>query len=242
MWHFALRLFVCLSCSTAIVAGAQSAVAQTQSVRPGINKPFETPNVKTYTGIFEREGRDAFDHRHEILKECQITPGMTMADIGAGTGLFTRMFSDAVGPEGRVYAVDISDEFIAHITEAAKREGRKNITGIICDPFDAKLPAGAIDVALICDTYHHFEFPTRTMQSIHRALKPAGTLVLVDFHRIEGKSSAFIMGHVRAGQEVFTQEIVDAGFKPVEVKNDLLKESYLIRFAKTDAPPASAPK
>ena len=210
------------------------AAAQTESVRPGINKSFETPNVKTYTGIFEREGRDAFDHRHEILKECQIRPGMTVADIGAGTGLFTRMFADAVGPEGRVYAVDISDEFIGHIEETAKREGKKNITGVICDPFDAKLPEASIDLALVCDTYHHFEFPTRTMQSIHRALKPGGTLVLVDFHRIEGKSSAFIMSHVRAGQEVFTKEIVDAGFRVLEVKNDLLRESYLIRFAKTE--------
>ena len=70
------------------------------------------------------------------------------------------------------------------------------------------------------------------MQSIYRALKPKGQVVLIDYVRIQGKSSDFVMGHVRAGQEVFTQEIVDAGFKQIEEKKDLLKESYFLRFEK----------
>jgi predicted methyltransferase len=72
------------------------------------------------------------------------------------------------------------------------------------------------------------------MASVYRALKAGGSLILVDFHRIEGKSSDWIMGHVRAGQEVFTKEIVDAGFRQVEEKEDLLEESYFVRFEKSD--------
>lgn len=63
-------------------------------------------------------------------------------------------------------------------------------------------------------------------------LKPKGQIVLIDYQRIPGKSSDFIMGHVRAGQEVFTQEIVDAGFKQIDEKKNLLKESYFVRFEK----------
>jgi predicted methyltransferase len=70
------------------------------------------------------------------------------------------------------------------------------------------------------------------MRSIHKALKPKGQVVLIDFHRIPGKSSEWAIGHVRAGQEVFTKEIVDAGFKQVDEKKDLLKESYFLRFEK----------
>ena len=70
------------------------------------------------------------------------------------------------------------------------------------------------------------------MKSIHRALKPKGQVVLIDFHRIKGVSSDWVISHVRAGQEVFAQEIIDAGFKQIEEKWDLLKESYFLRFEK----------
>lgn len=223
-------LIVAILCS--IQFAASIALGQKESVKPGINKPFEKPNVKQFASIFEREGRDSFDHRDEIVKECRITPGMTVADIGAGTGLFTRMFSPLVGPKGRVYAVDISDEFVEHIVKAAKDEGMDNVVGVVCTPDSVNLPEGSIDLAFICDTYHHFEFPQRTMESVYRALKPGGNVILIDFHRIQGKSSAWTMSHVRAGQEVVTKEIIDAGFRQVDEKKDLLKESYFVRFEK----------
>src|SRR5690606_27412375 len=86
---------------------ASPGAAQEKSVNPGINKSFENPNVEEFVQRFERDGRDAYDHRHEVLKACRLKPGMAVADVGAGTGLFTRMFAKAVGREGKVYAVDI---------------------------------------------------------------------------------------------------------------------------------------
>ncbi len=218
--------------SLSVHTAAVPAKAQKESVNPGINKAFEKPKVSDFIGRFEREGRDSFDHRDAIVKECRITPGMTVADIGAGTGLFTRLFAPLVGPKGRVYAVDISDEFVEHVEKTAKQDGLDNVVGVVCTPYSVNLPPNSVGLAFICDVYHHFEFPQRTLASIHRALKPGGALVLIDFERIEGKSSAWIMGHVRAGQEVFTKEIEDAGFRQVEEKKDLLDESYFVRFEK----------
>ncbi|MCA9205530.1 MAG: methyltransferase type 11, partial [Planctomycetales bacterium] len=83
----------------------------------------------------------------------------------------------------------------------------------------------------ICDTYHHFEFPHKTMSSIHRALRPGGTVVLIDFERVEGESSDWILGHVRAGQEVFEKEVAEAGFEKID-ERDLLKDNYFTRFKK----------
>ena len=216
----------------AVHAAAVPAQAQKESVNPGINKSFEDPDVSQFVGRFEREGRDSYDHRDEIVKECRITPGMTVADIGAGTGLFTRLFAPLVGPKGRVYAVDISDEFVEHIETTAKQDGLGNVVGVVCTPYSVNLPEDSVDLAFICDVYHHFEFPQRTLASLHRALKPGGSLILIDFERIEGKSSAWIMGHVRAGQEVFSKEIEDAGFRQVDEKKGLLDESYLVHFEK----------
>ena len=211
---------------------AQPVVAQEKSVNPGINKTFENPNVPDFIERFEKEGRDAFDHRKQIEAALDLKPGMVVADVGTGTGLFTRMFSPHVGKSGKVYAVDMSPKFVAHVEAVAEEQGLKNVVGVVCAPNDVSLPPRSVDLAFICDTYHHFEFPVATMRSIHKALKPKGQVVLIDFHRIKGVSSDWVMSHVRAGQEIFTQEIVDAGFKQVGEEKDVLKESYFLRFEK----------
>lgn len=215
--------------------------AQDKSVNPGINNAFEKPNVAEFVERFERDGRDAYDHRQDVLKACSLKPGMAIADVGAGTGLFTRLFSPAVGPEGKVYAVDIAEEFVKHIERTAQSKGLKNVKGIVCTADAVNLPSQAIDVAFICDTYHHFEFPHKTMRSIHEALKPGGVVILIDFHRIEGVSSEWVLGHVRAGQEIFAKEIIDAGFKQIEEKKGILKESYFLRFEKVELPKKEKP-
>lgn len=214
-------------------------LAQRESVRPGINNSFLKPDVENFIERFERDGRDAYDHRDAILKACGLREGMVVADVGAGTGLFTRLFAPLVGKEGRVYAVDISEVFVEHVQKTARENNLTNVTGVICGQDDAKLPPNSVDLVFICDTYHHFEFPHKTMRSIHRALRPDGHVVLIDFQRQEGVSSDWIMGHVRAGKEVFVGEIESSGFRQTESHDDLLKESYFVRFAKTELPPAA---
>jgi predicted methyltransferase len=212
------------------------ALAQEKSVRPGINKPFEDPDVKEFVGKFETESREIYAQRKEILDRCKVKPGMAVADVGAGTGLFTRLFAPAVGPEGKVYAVDIAPKFIEHIDKTCKEAGLKNVKGVVCKPDSVELPEGSVDLVFICDTYHHFEFPQKTMASVHRALRPGGQVVLVDFHRVEGKSSEWVLGHVRAGQDVFVKEIEKAGFKAVG-EEKFLKDNYFVRFEKVKAAP-----
>lgn len=217
---------------------AASALAQEQSVRPGINKSFENPDVKRCEKQWEGESREISAQRKQIVAACKLKPGMAVADIGAGTGLFTRLFAQEVGPEGKVYAVDISDEFIAHIEKTCKEQQITNVTGILCAADSAKLPPNSVDIAFICDTYHHFEYPQKTMASIYQALRPGGRVVLIDFVRIEGKSSEWVLNHVRAGQEVFTREIEGAGFKALAEQLQFLKENYLVVFEKIQTAPA----
>jgi tRNA A58 N-methylase Trm61 len=80
---------------------------QEKSVKPGINQPFENPDVREFVGKFEVESREVYAKRKEILEACRLKPGMAVADVGAGTGLFTRLFADAVGPEGKASMVPI---------------------------------------------------------------------------------------------------------------------------------------
>ncbi len=210
---------------------AFSLLAQEKSVNPGINDSFQDPDPSSFVERFEKEGREVYDNRETIVEKLELKPGMTVADVGAGTGLFTRLMAPKVGPKGKVYAVDIAQTFVTHVLMSSRARGLKNIEGIVCTADDSKLPENSVDVVFICDTYHHFEFPQKTMTSIHRALKPDGKLMVLDFERIEGVSSDWIMGHVRAGKEVFRAEIEEAGFELVEEK-DLFKENYFLVFRK----------
>ncbi|MCS6863460.1 MAG: methyltransferase domain-containing protein [Gemmataceae bacterium] len=214
---------------------------QEKSVKPGINDPFKNPDVAKYVKTFEGESREVYANRDKIIAECQVRPGMVVADVGAGTGLFTRLFAKAVGPQGQVIAVDISEKFLEHIQKSCQEAKITNVKTWKCSETSTELPAHSVDLVFICDTYHHFEYPYRTMQSIHQALKPGGRVVLIDFHRIPGKSSDFILGHVRAGQEVFIKEIEEVGFKLVREVKDLLKENYMVVFEKVPAEKEKSP-
>jgi len=223
--------------ATAIVLGlifaCGPAAAQEKSVKPGINDSYRDPDVAEFTQRFEREGREAYDHRKQILAACRLKPGMVVADIGAGTGLFTLPFARKVGPTGKVFAVDIAETFIRHIEKKAREAGLKNVVGVVCAADDVKLPPASIDFAFICDTYHHFEYPKKTLASIHRALKPGGRMIVIDFHRIPGKTRQWTLDHVRAGQETFTKEIVSTGFRKAG-EEKFLKENYFLRFEKVE--------
>ncbi len=218
--------------------------AQEKSVRPGINQSFVNPDVDQFVKRFEGESREVFEKRQQVVKACSLKPGMVVADIGAGTGLYTRLFATRVGPQGKVYAVDISPKFLAYIAESAQKLNINNIKTILGKDTSPGLPAQVIDVAFLCDTYHHFEFPTRMMLELHRALKPGGRVVLIDFIRIPGQSREWILNHVRAGQPIVEKEITACGFRKVAEQKDLLSENYFMVFEKVNnanAKPDSQP-
>jgi ubiquinone/menaquinone biosynthesis C-methylase UbiE len=223
---FALALFT----SAALTVGAQE-----KSVRPGINDPFKDPDVKEFQGKFEGESREVYALREKIVAACKVKPGMVVADVGAGTGLFTRLLAKEAGRDGQVYAVDITPKFLEHVQKTSREAGLKNVTPVLCSADAVDLPPNSVDLAFICDTYHHFEFPERTLLSLYRALKPGGRVVVIDFHRIPGKSSDWNLKHVRAGQDVFEKEILSAGFEKSGEVKDLLKDNYFVLFTKPAA-------
>jgi len=213
--------------------GATLLPAQEESVNPGINDSFQNPDPGEFVERFEQEGREVYDNRDTIVQKLELEPGMDVADVGAGTGLFTRLMAAEVGTEGTVYAVDIAKAFVDHTVMSSYARGLKNVEGVVCGQDDVELPEDSVDLVFICDTYHHFEFPRKTMRSIRRALRPGGRVAVVDFERIEGVSSEWILGHVRAGKEVFRSEIEAAGFELVE-ELDLFEQNYFLVFREAE--------
>lgn len=209
---------------------------QKESVNPGINDSYLKKNlvVKEWLERFEAEGREVFQNREAIVSRLDLKPGMVVADIGAGTGAHLPYLSKAVSNRGKVYAVDIVPKFLEHIDYQAQKNKWENVETVLCSERSVKLPDDSIDLAFICNVYHHFEYPQGSLSSLHDALRTGGQLVLIDFKRIPGVSSDWILGHMRAGQEVFEEEITNAGFKKTKEVDDLLSDNYFVIFEKIE--------
>ena len=200
-----------------------------------INKNFLDPGLKPEEWLkrFEIESREVFASRDKVLKALQLRPGSAVADVGSGTGLYLTLFSKAVGKQGRVFAVDISPRFVEFLKDRTTKESLTNVEVVQSDEQSAQLKAGSVDHVFVCDTYHHFEFHVAMLQSIRSALRPGGTLTIVDFEKIPGKTRAWLMNHVRADKSQVRREVELAGFEFVaEPKIEGFEENYMLRFRK----------
>jgi ubiquinone/menaquinone biosynthesis C-methylase UbiE len=233
--------------ASVVILAANGGWTQTQKAEsppksktdPKINDAFKKPDVKQYVKRFEAEDRENYALRHEIVAALNLVPGMAVADIGAGTGFFTRLFAEKVGSTGKVYAIDIAPQFLEHIAADAKKRRQDQVVTILGSQDSTNLPRDSVDLVFMSDVYHHLENPEKTLASIHQALRPGGRLVVIEFDRVEGKSSAFVLKHVRASQAVFRKEIEDAGFIAIPTPNPpRLKENFFLRFEKPKTTPA----
>ena len=196
-----------------VLSGSPQAAATAPGADPAINRAYLDADYQRWVSRFERAGREVYDRRQDIVEAVRPEKGMTIADIGAGTGLFTRLFASRVGPQGRVVAVDISAEFIENILRGTRQQGLDNVQGVVNSQQSTGLPSASVDLAFVCDTYHHFEQPRAMLRSIHQALRPGGELVIIDFRRTPGISGPWIMGHVRGDRESTVRDLEQAGIR-----------------------------
>ena len=207
--------------------------AAEESVRPDANKQFLVPDldVAHYTEVFEGEAREIATSKVAIADAIGLEPGMEVADVGAGTGLFLELLAERVGAEGKVWELDIAQPFVDHLRARAAKGGYTQVEARLNGERSIELPPDSLDVAFLCDVYHHFEYPRSTMASIHSALRPNGSLVIVDFERVPGKSRPWVLNHVRTGKEEVLAELASFGFELVEeVPIEGLAENYFVRL------------
>ncbi|MGE0385184.1 MAG: class I SAM-dependent methyltransferase [Gammaproteobacteria bacterium] len=229
---------VCAMRGAAADAGAPATAGREANVAPAINEPFKSASLDpgTWAERFTGESREVYTARMEILKALALKPGEHIADVGAGTGLYVKLFAEAVGPGGQVYANDIAPKFLAFIAANAARDGLANVRTVLGTDRSANLPAASLDVIFHSDVYHHFEYPMTMNADLHRSLKPDGRLYVLDFEKIEGVTTPAMMAHVRAGKAAVTAEIEAAGFRLVEqIAVPGLRENYLLYFRKAGA-------
>ena len=152
----------------------------------GIGKSYMGRDIARVMGWqaapwLERNEREQEERTDLLLNALALKPGMVVADIGAGTGYLSRRMAKAVGPTGRVVAVDVQPEMIAILQRQSREAGIQNIEALLGAEQDVRLPAASIDLAIMVDVYHELSFPHEVLASMVRALKPGGQIVFVEY-------------------------------------------------------------
>jgi tRNA A58 N-methylase Trm61 len=177
----------------------------------------------------ERPERETEERPEAVLRRLNLKPGETVADIGAGSGYFTRRLARAVGPRGRVFAVDIQPQMLTELTNRLTRAGITNVTPVLGADRDPRLSPASIDLALLVDVYHELEYPFEMMVAIARALKPGGRVVLVEY-RAEDPAVPIKPLH-KMSEAQARRELAAAGFEWLGTHPDLPSQ-HILEFRK----------
>ena len=211
------------------------ACAPSPAAQPRIEAPPRQPaQPLSYQGgadWLEREGREDTERPEIVLKAMKLEDGDVVADLGAGTGFYTRRLARAVGPSGKVWANDIQPEMLDRLEELAAKEGIANVVTVLGTETDPKLPAGTFDWILLVDVYHEFQQPEPMLEKIRKALKPDGKVALVEY-RAEGDTAAHIHELHKMSVEQVLAEWLPAGFRHVETIEELPTQHLFIFAAK----------
>ena len=160
--------------------------SRTEHNRDGIGKFYFGREIAQVMGHLaadwlERPERETEERPDLVLPELKLKEGDVVADIGAGTGYYSRRMAKLVGQKGIVYAVDIQQEMLDLLTNKMAELKITNVRPVLGTTTDPRLPEKSVDLALMVDVYHEFDFPYEMVQNICKSLKPGGRLVFVEF-------------------------------------------------------------
>jgi ubiquinone/menaquinone biosynthesis C-methylase UbiE len=180
----------------------------------------------------ERSERDEEQPPSEVIQAMGLRDGDVVADIGCGTGYFSRPMARAVAPRGRVYAVDIQVQMIGFLRRRFQEEGLTNVEPVLGENDDPRLPPGSLDWILLVDVYHELQQPKAMLAKMREALKPGGRVALLEY-RLEGPTAVHIKIDHRMSPEQVLREWRPAGFRLVD-RHEFLPTQHFFIFEKAD--------
>jgi SAM-dependent methyltransferase len=174
--RFAGTLRACL----VLLALALASVDAQESARNIWAQQYKDRTAVAMAEQFEQPSRAVFRYRAAIAGLMELEPGMTAAEIGAGSGFLARVIAEQVGPGGRVIATELEDKMVAYMNDRARSDGLTNFTAIKGQPSATGLEPASIDAMAMVNSYSFFDRPKEMLQSAVQALKPGGLLLIVD--------------------------------------------------------------
>jgi ubiquinone/menaquinone biosynthesis C-methylase UbiE len=165
----------------------------------------------------------------QVVASLGLEPGQVVADLGAGTGLFSVPLAKAVGPSGKVYAVEIDQGLLDYITRKAKEQAAPNVLPVLGKAADPALPAADVDLAFLHDVLHHIGDRPAYLKQVARYLKPSGRIAVVDLnpatgpHRDDAK--------LQVTKEGVRSWLSDIGFAPAQ-EFALFEDKWFVVYAR----------
>ncbi|MDP2319657.1 MAG: methyltransferase domain-containing protein [Acidobacteriota bacterium] len=163
------------------------AVVEAQRRHPVSGRVFAPVMGVGGAGWLERPEREAEEAPSKALAALELTPGMVVADIGAGSGYYTSRMAKLVGPTGQVFATDIQPGMLEILNRRIKSEGLANVTTVLGAMDDPKLAPASIDLAIMVDVYHELQDPQVFLQKLRPVFKPGGRFVLLEYRKEDPK-------------------------------------------------------
>ncbi|MFN7949707.1 MAG: methyltransferase domain-containing protein [Blastocatellia bacterium] len=224
------RLIILCLLLLCVAIGAQETPKQRQTAMPP--KTTDRP-LRDRLATFEKEDRDSWQKPDEVIKVLNLKPGAVVADVGAGSGYFTRRLARAVGDKGRVYAVDVDAEILSWLKDEAGKMKLSNVEIVISKDDDPMLKPDSVDLIFVCDTAHHIANRVPFYRKLAAALKKGGRFVNLDI-----PPDAHAKGLCRHDPEMLVpreeaiEEAAQAGFKLDKEYNFVLPKQYYLVFKK----------
>ncbi len=179
-----------------------------------------------WTKVFDAEDRDSWQRPQEVVALLEITPGMTVADIGAGTGYFLEHLATAVGSEGRVLGLDVEPAMVAFMHERARQEGWTNVSPQQIPGSEPGLEQASVDRILIVNTWHHIGSRTEYSKQLRSALRAGGTILVVDY-TLDSPDGPPARHRLPAEQIV--EELEQGGLRAEIVSQETLPNQFVVR-------------
>lgn len=185
-------------------------------------------DVERFAAIFDDPERDEWQRPEQVVALLELSPGATVADVGAGTGYFAPRLSRAVGPDGRVLALDVEPNMVAHMQERFDEAGLDNAEARVVEPSDPGLES--VDRVLIVDTWHHIEDRGAYAARLREGLAPGGFVLVIDF---TADSPHGPPPEMRLTAEQIAAELREGGLE-VDVVEETLPYQYAVRARRSE--------
>jgi ubiquinone/menaquinone biosynthesis C-methylase UbiE len=222
MKRLAIGILALAGALAAQVAQQANSTYQTEAGRKGVAQGLNSPT------------REQTQKPGDLIRTMGLEPGMTVADVGTGVGYMLPFLSRRVGPAGRVLAEDIFDDFLAGAKQTAEQQKLENITFIKGTETDPNLPEGQVDMELVLDAYHHFDYPEKMLAALRKALKPDGKLIVVEYYKREtAMPGGRALTHIRLDMPDVIKEIEANRFHLIMEKEHIKNVQYILVLEKS---------
>jgi ubiquinone/menaquinone biosynthesis C-methylase UbiE len=175
---------------------------------------------------YESSDRQEWQQTDAVVAALELRPGARVADIGAGSGWFTRPLARAVGPSGKVWAVDVDADMNERLRERLAEEGIANVEIVLGEYADPKLPDGTLDLVFTSNTFHHIESRPEYFRNLKRDLAPGGRVAIVDYDGRKGWFVIFVE-HFTSKPELL-DDMHQAGYRVEQDHAFLDRQSFVI--------------